>query len=247
MRSVILPKIAQVHAVMMQATMAAQLNELKEIAIMSVLVQLGRLAWRSSFLYRQTLFEKILRILDPKRTNTKAKEVERLVRRDKFKFLFAIEVQVEMLLENAAIGITIFMQWVLSEIKTFNTFVPPEMSFSLVFQAIGIQWAFQIVADLLFLLLNAKRQGRFPFQYVFKEMMTQKIRVFGFIGNSLSSCFFKRLMCLVFAMISMGLSAHFYFMLKLPRAGLCGTPDPCSCTFDLNTALCVNPPSSSTS
>ena len=167
----------------MQASMAAQFNNLADVAKMCILLQIGRFAWRSSVLVRHALFEYITTKLKMQQSNSRSFITEKLIRREKFKFIFAIEVQVEMLLENAAIGFTIFMQWIMSDIRVFNAPVPSSISYPFIFETISIQWIFQISADIVFLILNSKRVAGLPFQYVFKEIMKEKRRFFSFIGK----------------------------------------------------------------
>lgn len=174
----------------MQASMVAALTDLTNVIITVVILQFGRLFWRStailryqlfSDLYRKILafFGKSLNKLDDDQIKMAALTI------DKYKFLFAIEVQVEMLMENAANGFALYMAWSLADVDLFLFRVKSDIGYNFLFSAMAIQIGFQILADLLFLMVNSRYITKLPFQNTWRDMWAIKWRFFGFLGELL--------------------------------------------------------------
>ncbi|EFA84867.1 putative transmembrane protein [Heterostelium album PN500] len=200
---------AQAHISTLGRMMISTINEIEFTIISVFLLNIGKLVFRSSVQirdkYASKVFEKVM--------GAEHKESKKFVR--------AVGLYTEMIMENASIPTSAFTMWVFYNFRGLFFFPFPDGgSFTLgeaVINAV-IQLALAVPFDILTLIINERYFG-LPLERAWKKMREKWLPFFGF---------------LIYGVITMGMIGVIWMACRLPRFITCKSEDVCSCMFVSN-------------
>ncbi|KAF2077512.1 hypothetical protein CYY_001211 [Polysphondylium violaceum] len=197
---------AQAHISTLGRMMISTINEIEFTVVSVILLNIGKLVFRSSVQLRDKAANRVLKKVMGKENQ----ESKRFVR--------AVGLYTEMIMENASIPASAFTMWTFYNIRGLFFFPYPDSGeFTLADATINvaIQLGIAFVFDILTLLIN-ERYFHLPLDRAWKRMKEKWLPFFGF---------------LLYGLISMGSIGIIYMACRVPRFLTCDTQDVCSCKF----------------
>ncbi|KND00593.1 uncharacterized protein SPPG_03717 [Spizellomyces punctatus DAOM BR117] len=194
---------AQSHILTMSTAMLSELGGFKETLLGVFLMHGERYILRSTVIIRDHAVRRLFRF----KSNDNLE-----------KYLLAMEMWIEIIMDNSATLFAPYMALAFLPLKDTFTFhyegVVHEVTTQTVIQKIFIQLTLGISYDLVFLLTNTTRLQRLPFLRTWRDIMVHRRRFTTF---------------LVYSMNTMGLLLLLWMFIRVPRAVMCESADPCSC------------------
>ncbi|KAJ3292678.1 hypothetical protein HK104_005119 [Borealophlyctis nickersoniae] len=230
---------AQSHVTVMQASLVAGMEDLNELVITLVTIHAVRLVIRLTTIYHEKYLDAFFDWLFSRTPDPEAEER----RLESARYLLAIEIQTEIILENGAVYFTSTLAQLFAEYGAmFSMTLPFNKSYSTEynFYTVLIQLAFAIVFDVIGMYVNQRWACRLPYVRTWREVCTWKwseLRESWDLSVALTESFEFA----AYTILTMGLSAQIYLVARLPRGMLCTDPwDSCSCAFlnDAAKAIC---------
>ncbi|KYR02398.1 putative transmembrane protein [Tieghemostelium lacteum] len=201
---------AQAHISTLGRMMISTINEYTLTIVSVLLLNIGKLAFRSSVHFR----DRAAGIVINKVTGAKQKETKKFVR--------AVGLYTEMIMENASIPASAFTMWAYYNVRGLFFFPYPsqdgvDVPFTLGEATINvaIQLGFAFVFDFLTLYIN-ERYIKLPLDRAWRKMKGKWLPFFGF---------------LLYGVGTMGMVGVIWMACKLPRFLSCSNLDICTCKF----------------
>ncbi|EFA84866.1 hypothetical protein PPL_01859 [Heterostelium album PN500] len=209
---------AQAHISTLGRMMISTINEIEFTIISVFLLNIGKLVFRSSVQIRDKYASRVLE----KVMGTEHKESKKFVR--------AVGLFTEMIMENASIPASAFMMWLFYDRRALF-FLPYPSGGSFTFDAAVINVVIQIVIaipfDIITLIINERYFG-LPLERAWKKMREKWLPFFGF---------------LIYGVITMGMIGVLWMACRLPRFITCKSENVC----DFNPTNSTNSQDSSNS
>ncbi|GAM20701.1 hypothetical protein SAMD00019534_038760, partial [Acytostelium subglobosum LB1] len=199
---------AQAHISTLGRMMISTINDTTLTVISVLLLNIGKMVFRSTVQVRDKYASKVLE----KVAGTEHIESKKFVR--------AVGLFTEMIMENASIPTSAFTLWVFRNYQGLFYMPFPDKSFGIVDIVINvaIQLGIAIPFDIVTLLINERYFGM-PLERAWKKMREKWLPFFGF---------------LVYGIITMGMLGVIWMACRLPRFVMCQSKDVCSCMFVSN-------------
>eukprot|EP01132_Coremiostelium_polycephalum_P005677 gene5677-7065_t len=197
---------AQAHISTLGRMMISTINDVEFTVVSVLLLNIGKLVFRSSVQIRDKAAGKVLNRV----FHTDHKESKKFVR--------AVGLYTEMIMENTSIPASAFTMWAFYNVRGLFFFpYPSGGSFTLSDATINavIQLGIAFVFDILTLYINEK-YFKLPLERAWKKMKENWLPFFGF---------------LLYGLTTMGMIGVIWMACKLPRFMTCNTLDVCSCKF----------------
>eukprot|EP01133_Synstelium_polycarpum_P007467 gene7467-8736_t len=197
---------SQAHISTLGRMMISTIGDTKFTIISVILLNMGKLIFRSSVQIRDKYASKVV----SKFIGHEHKESKKFVR--------AVGLYTELIMENASIPSSAFAMWIFYDSRAlFFLPYPPGGSFTLADATINvvIQLVVAFPFDILTIWLN-ERHFNLPMERAWLRMREKWFKFFGF---------------LIYGVATMGMVGVLYMAAKVPRFVTCGSQDVCSCKF----------------
>ncbi|EGG23556.1 putative transmembrane protein [Cavenderia fasciculata] len=197
---------AQAHISTLGRMMISTINQTEFTIVSVLLLNIGKLVFRSSVQLRDRLASNMI----SKITHHEHKESKKFVR--------AVGMYTEMIMENSSIPASAFTMWVFYDNRGLFFFPYPDGgTFTLGEAALNsfIQLIGAFVFDIITLWINERYFG-LPLERAWKKMRENWAPFFGF---------------LIYGIATMGMGGIIWMACKLPRFVTCSSHDVCSCKF----------------
>ncbi|EGC34432.1 hypothetical protein DICPUDRAFT_153330 [Dictyostelium purpureum] len=199
---------AQAHISTLGRMMISTINEIEFTVISVLLLNLGKMVFRSTVQLRDETANKIaLKLFNVKVTEKDSKG-----------FVRAIGIYTEMIMENASIPASAYTMWAFYKVRGMFFFPYPDSGeFTLAEATINvvIQLSIAFVFDAITLFINERYFG-YPLERAWKKMKQHWLPFFGF---------------LLYGLMTMGMVGIIWMACKVPRFVTCSSYDVCSCKF----------------